>query len=140
MRTRSLILTTAARGLLPLMIVFSVFLLFRGHNEPGGGFVGGLVASAAFALYGFANGVNQARARLHTQPNVLIGAGLLLAAASGLPSLLLGQPFMTGLWSAAQLPVVGKIGTPLFFDIGVYLLVLGVTTMIMFSLAEEAGA
>lgn len=137
MRTRSLILATAARYLLPLMIIFSIFLLFRGHNDPGGGFVGGLVAAAAFALYGFANGVHQARARLHTPPHVLIGMGLLLAGVSGLPALLFGQPFLTGLWSDLRLPVVGKIGTPLFFDIGVYLVVVGITTSILFSLAEE---
>ena len=65
---RSLILTTATRYLLPLMLLFSVFLLFRGHHDPGGGFIGGLVASAAFALYGFAYGMPEARRVLLFDP------------------------------------------------------------------------
>lgn len=133
----SLILSTATRYLLPLLLLFSVFLLLRGHNEPGGGFVGGLVAAAAFILYAIANGIAAEREILHIEPRVFIAVGLLCAAGSGLLSLLSGQPFMAGLWSAQEVPVLGKIGTPLLFDIGVYLVVLGVTLMIVLSLAEE---
>lgn len=133
----SLILATAARYLFPLLLLFSVFLLMRGHNEPGGGFVGGLVAAAAFSLYAMAEGVGTARRLLGVDTRVLIGLGLLVAASSGLISLAAGQPFMTGLWSGFTVPLLGKVGTPLMFDIGVYVVVLGVTLTIVFTLAEE---
>ena len=137
MKTQSLILTTATRYLLPLLLLFSFFLLLRGHNEPGGGFVGGLVAAAAFALYAIAEDVSSTRQILKVEPRLLIAVGVLTATASGVLPLLTGQPFLTALWFKQPLPVLGKVGTPLFFDIGVYLLVLGVTLKIIFSLAEE---
>ena len=84
---------------MPLLLLFSVFLLLRGHNEPGGGFVGGLVAAAAFALYAIAFGVKRARQALLVKPMTLLGAGLLIALFSGLPAVLRGQPFLTALWA-----------------------------------------
>ncbi len=137
MKTQSLILSTATRYLLPLLLLFSFFLLLRGHNEPGGGFVGGLVAAAAFALYALAMDVKAAREILKVDPRVLIAVGVLTAASSGVLSLLTGKPFLTALWLKQPLPVLGKVGTPLLFDVGVYLLVLGVTLMIIFALVEE---
>ncbi len=137
MKTQSLILSTATRYLLPLLLLFSFFLLLRGHNEPGGGFVGGLVAAAAFALYVLAMDVKAAREILKVDPRVLIAVGVLTAASSGVLSLLTGKPFLTALWLKQPLPVLGKVGTPLLFDVGVYLLVLGVTLMIIFALVEE---
>lgn len=134
---QSLILSTATRYLLPLLLLFSVFLLLRGHNEPGGGFVGGLAAAAAFALFTIAFGVEPARQMLWIHPRVLLGLGLLTAAGSGLLAVLVGLPFMTGLWGSFELPAVGKLGTPLLFDIGVYLVVVGMVLMIVFELAEN---
>ncbi|NJN96396.1 MAG: Na+/H+ antiporter subunit B [Anaerolineales bacterium] len=133
----SLILATATRYLLPLLLLFSAFLLLRGHNEPGGGFVGGLVGAAAFALYAIAYGVGLTRQVLRLDPIQLIALGLLIALISGVPGLLSGQPFMTGLWSGQAIPVLGKAGTPVLFDAGVYLLVIGITLTIIFTLAEE---
>jgi multicomponent Na+:H+ antiporter subunit B len=135
----SLILRTASRYLLPLLILFSIFLLFRGHNEPGGGFVAGLVAAAAFALYALATDVQAARYALQVDPHILIGAGLLLALVDGIVPFIYGQEFLTGRWTYLRLPFIGEIeiGSPLFFDIGVYLVVMGVVLMIIFSLAEE---
>lgn len=133
----SLILSTAIRYTLPLMIVFSVFILLRGHNEPGGGFVGGLVAAAAFALYSFTNSLSEVRRALRVEPRTLIGVGLLVAVGSAALSLFTGLPFMTGLWYPDPLPVIGKVGTPFIFDVGVYLVVIGVTLLIIFSLTEE---
>jgi len=133
----SLILSTATRYLLPLLLLFSVFLLLRGHNEPGGGFVGGLVAAAAFALHAIAYGVAMTRRLLGVDPRMLMGLGLLTAVSSGLFGLALGAPFMTGFWSKGTLPVLGKVGTPLLFDIGVYLVVIGVVLTIVFALSEE---
>jgi multicomponent Na+:H+ antiporter subunit B len=133
----SLNLLTAIRYLVPVLLLLSLFLLTRGHNEPGGGFVGGLVAGAAFALYAIAHTVHEARRLLRFPPRTLIGVGLLIAVGSGLVSLLFQQPFMTGIWSTVELPFMGKIGTPGIFDIGVYIAVLGVILQIIFELMEE---
>jgi multicomponent Na+:H+ antiporter subunit B len=137
----SLILQTAARFLLPLMLVFSAFLLLRGHNDPGGGFSGGLVAAGAFALYAAAFDVESARRALKLAPHHLFGIGLLIAAASGTYGLLFGHPFMQAGWwgtlAAAHEVKIG-IGTPFVFDIGVYLVVLGAATLMVFELIEES--
>ena len=117
--------------------MLSVYLLVHGHNVPGGGFVGGLVASAAFALFTIAHGVSRARKTLHFNPRTLIGLGLLVVLASGCPGLFYNKPFLTGMWSSLKIPLLGKIGTPLVFDTGVYLVVIGVALTIIFSLAEE---
>ena len=127
------IFRTAARLLMPLLLLFSLFLLLRGHNQPGGGFVGGLVAAAAFALYGIAFGVERARQALLVRPLTLLGAGLLVAIASGLPGVVRGQPFLTAIWA----PTPVTVGTPVLFDIGVFLVVAGVVLMMLFNLAEE---
>lgn len=127
----SVILNTATRFLQPLLLLYSVFLLLAGHNEPGGGFAGGLVASAAFALSAIARGVPAARRSLWFSPRKLMAAGLLLAVGSGAVSLFRGYPFLTSWWFSP------KFGTPLLFDAGVYLVVIGATTMILFALGEE---
>ncbi len=132
----SVVLRTATRYLLPLLLLFSIFAMLRGHNEPGGGFVGGLVAATAFALYAISYGVAPARELLQIRPRRLIGVGLLIAAASGLIGMAWGDPFMTARWDTREFPVVGKLGTPLLFDIGVYLVVIGVTLTIIFTLME----
>ncbi|MCS6806188.1 MAG: Na+/H+ antiporter subunit B [Acidobacteriota bacterium] len=134
---KSLILSTATYYLLPLLLLFSIFLLIRGHNQPGGGFVGGLVAAAALSLYAIAQGTAEVRRAIRLRWGALIGIGLLTATGSGLLGLLSGYPFMTGRWYAQPVPLLGKVGTPLLFDVGVYLVVLGVTMTIIFTLAEE---
>jgi len=134
---RSILLSAAARYLMPLMLVFSVFLLIRGHNEVGGGFVGGLVATSALMLYAIALSPAALRKLLPVEPHVLVSAGLISTLISGLIPMLAGQPFMTGLWLKNPIPVIGKVGTPLLFDTGVYLVVIGVVTWILLTLAEE---
>ncbi len=133
----SLILSAATRLLLPLMLLFSLFILIRGHNEPGGGFIGGLVASASMALYAIAYDVQRARESLHINTITLIALGLLLALGSGLLPLFSGLPFLTVLWLADPVPVLGEISTAFTFDVGVYLVVVGVTLTIIFTMAEE---
>ncbi len=135
----SLILRTATRYLIALLLLFSVFLLLRGHNHPGGGFAGGLVAAGAFALYSIAFDPGAARELLRVDPRSLIGAGLLTALGSGLPAVLRGQPFLTGQWTYLELAGGTRVdvGTPLLFDVGVYLAVLGMTLTIILALAEE---
>ncbi len=129
----SLILRTATRFLMPLLLLYAVFLLLRGHNAPGGGFVGGLIVAAAFSLYALAFGVPAARAALLIETRTLLGAGLLVALMSGLPAVLLGQPFLTAQWTDIGMAV----GTPLVFDVGVFLVVIGVVLTMTFNLAEE---
>jgi multicomponent Na+:H+ antiporter subunit A len=128
------IFKTGARLLMPLLLLFALFLLWRGHNEPGGGFVGGLVASAAFSLYLIAYGVERARRALIIRPGTLLGVGLLTALISGIPAALRGQPFLTAQWTVEPI----HVGTPVLFDIGVFLVVTGVMLMMIFSLAEES--
>ena len=119
---------------MPLLLLFAAFLLMRGHNEPGGGFTGGLVAAAAFSLLMIAHGVARAREVLRVHPMTLLAVGLLLAVTSGLPAVLVGQPFLTSQWMLQ--PLVA--GTPLLFDVGVFAVVVGVVLMMIFYLAEEA--
>ncbi len=129
----SLILRTATHILMPLMLMFGFFQLLRGHNAPGGGFVGGLIVAAAYALHSFAFGVHAARKALLTDPLRLAAFGLLLALTSGTLPMFLGQPFLKALWLSPEF----GIGTPLSFDIGVFLVVIGVVLTMTFSLAEE---
>ena len=109
---------------MPLLLLFAAFLLWRGHNEPGGGFVGGLVAAAAFSLYLMAFGVGRARRALFVKPMTLLGAGLLVALISSIPAAVRGQPFLTAQWVVEPL----TLGTPMLFDIGVFLVVTGVVS------------
>jgi multicomponent Na+:H+ antiporter subunit B len=134
---RSLLLPVAARYLVPLMLIFSVFLLQRGHNEIGGGFVGGLVAASALMLYAIAISPQALRRLLPAPPYFIIGIGLLAALTSGVIPILYGRPFMTGLWLKNPIPVIGKLGTPLLFDSGVYLVVIGVVLWILLTSAED---
>ncbi len=135
--TRSLILTTATRFLLPLLLVFSIFVLLRGHNDPGGGFIGGLVGSAAFALYALAFDVRDARSALRISPRKLFAIGLLFAIVGGSFPLLVGYPFMTGLKWERTIPAIGYLSVPLVFDVGVYLVVMGVVLTIVFTFFDN---
>jgi multicomponent Na+:H+ antiporter subunit B len=134
---RSSILQTATRVLMPILLLFALFLLLRGHNEPGGGFVGGLVVAASFVLYALAYGVDAGRRALLVDPSTLLGGGLLIALLSGVPAVLSGQPFMTARWTRLGFgAAVYDVGTPLVFDIGVFLAVVGVVVTIVFTLAD----
>ena len=134
----SSILQTAARLLMPLLLLFAVFLTLRGHNQPGGGFVGGLVVAASFVLYSIAFSVNAARRALLVRPSTLLGVGPLVAFSSGLPAVIAGRPFMTAIWVDVPLgSTVLAVGTPLVFDIGVFIAVVGVVLTIVFTLADS---
>jgi multicomponent Na+:H+ antiporter subunit B len=134
---RTIILKTASSYLLPVLLMFSVFILLRGHYLPGGGFVGGLIASMAYVLHAFANGLSDTKNLLRIHPGLLMPIGLLIAFLSGLAPMFFGLPFMTGLWYPEAIPVLGAIGSTLFFDIGVYLVVVGVTLTIIFTIVDE---
>jgi multisubunit Na+/H+ antiporter MnhB subunit len=130
------ILRTATRFLFPLLLLFSVFLLWRGHHEPGGGFVGGLVAATAFVLLALAETPAAAREVLRLPATLLVPIGLGISAATGMLALVLGRPFLTGLWSKSGGGAL-ELGTPLLFDLGVYVTVMGVVLSILLSLMEE---
>ncbi len=131
----TMILRETTRRLVPLILVFSVFLLLRGHEHPGGGFVGGLVASIAFSLYAFVFGPQAARGILRAGPRAIGAAGLAVAITSGfVGSIRDAAPFLTGQWGT----LAGlKIGTPVMFDVGVYLVVIGVVLTFVLGIKEQ---
>ena len=135
----SVILQVSTRFLQTCFLMYSIHLLFAGHNQPGGGFVGGLTASAAFILHAIAFDVKSARRFLRVDPHVFVGLGLLLALGSASFSFLTGQAFFNDHWMERHFLVIGNInlGTPFFFDLGVYCVVLGTSIMIFLQLAEE---
>jgi multicomponent Na+:H+ antiporter subunit B len=135
----SIILRTSTRYMFPPLIVFSIYVLLRGHHFPGGGFVGGLFAGSAFTLYALAYSVADARKALRQDPRDLTAIGLAVALLSGVPALFSQHSFLAGTWWELPLPTGGTldIGTPLIFDIGVYLVVMGVLLTIVFALGEE---
>lgn len=117
----SLILSSLARYVLWACLLLSVFVLLRGHNEPGGGFIGGLIGALGFVFHAIALGPAETRRLLRLEPIAWAGLGLLLATLSGLPALLIhAEPFLTHQWITG-LP----IGTAIPFDVGVYLVVVG---------------
>lgn len=134
---KSVILSNAVRIIFPLLLIFSVLLLLRGHDLPGGGFSGGLVAAAAFSLLALADGISKAQNTLRINTSTLIAIGLMLALISGLIAVFAGAPFMTSYWFEFNFINPLKIGTPLLFDSGVYLVVLGVILKIVFTLMEN---
>ena len=129
----SLILRTLAPAITVLMVAFSIFVTLRGHNSPGGGFIGGLLAASGVALYAIAFGVEPTRRMLRLHPLSLAAGGLVLSAVSGLVSALYGVPYMTGLWFDIGIDV----STVMSFDIGVYLVVLGAFSSILLALEER---
>lgn len=123
----SQILDTVSRAAFPPVLVFSLYLLFVGHNAPGGGFVGGLTAGTAFVLLYAGGGIERVREVVGLGYEALLGAGLLLAGVTGLGSLAFGQPFLTSAILRWHPPLLGEVKfvTVLLFDIGVYLIVIG---------------
>jgi len=135
----SLILKTATRLLVGLILTFSVYLLMRGHNAPGGGFAAALVASTGFALFAIAEGPAVVRRALRIVPQKIAMSGLSLALVSGLAAIAVGRPFLTGMWWIWERKQDSAlaIGTPLFFDMGVFLAVLGTILTLILALEEN---
>ncbi|WP_108260614.1 Na+/H+ antiporter subunit B [Mangrovicoccus ximenensis] len=133
----SIILKAGSRYLVGLLLVFSVYMLLRGHNEPGGGFIGGLCGATGFILYGIAFGTADARAALRLKPQTIAIAGLGLALLAGLGAGLAGEAFLTGLWLFVGGAEDGlPLSSVLVFDIGVYLVVFGAILTMVFELEE----
>lgn len=133
----TIIFRTIAPLIVAIMLVFSFYVCLRGHNEPGGGFIGGLIAAAAVEVLGLAMGVPQTREALRFDPLAVAGVGVLLAAVSGLASMFIAAPFMTSIWFYLDVgDTVIPLSTPLFFDLGVYLTVFG--SLVAVGLALES--
>lgn len=126
MTPRAVILDVFVRGLYPLMLLASIWILLRGHNEPGGGFIGGMVAVAATAMLAVARGAEFAQRRMPLGPLRLAAAGVLLSLVSGLPAFATGSAYMTHLWGSLPLGFTDfDVSTVLAFDIGVFAAVWG---------------
>ena len=137
----TVIIRIAAKKLMPLLIVFSLFLLLRGHSHPGGGFLGGLTAGAGMCFYAFANGTEKTLKLWFARPWHLLVGGLMLLFVAALAGFAFNEPLLTAYWLRFNLPLLGslKLGTPLLFDGGVYLVVSGALLLIIISLMEEYG-
>ena len=128
------------RLLLPLAMLVAVYLFMRGHNQPGGGFVAGLVMSVALLLQYIVSGTEWVEAHLNVNPRHWIAVGLLLTLATGLGAVAMGFPFLTTHTVHLSLPLLGDIHLPsaLFFDTGVFTLVVGATLLILTALAHQS--
>lgn len=135
----SVILQIASKYLRWILLAFAVLALLRGHNQPGGGFIGGLLAGLAIVFRGFAYSINQVKQELKSKPMIYTGLGLLFILLSFLPGIFAGNELMTGVWLKIPLPLLGelKLGSPLIFDIGVFFGVIGVTLLFVFSLTKK---
>ncbi|WP_193336545.1 MnhB domain-containing protein [Devosia beringensis] len=134
----TVIFRTIAPMIVATVLVFSLYICLRGHNEPGGGFIGGLIAASAIAILGMATSAAKARRALHIDPLAIAGFGVLMAALSGLLSIFNGNPFLTSIW--LYLDIGGStvpLSTPLIFDLGVYCVVFGTIASIALALEGD---
>ncbi len=134
----SVILQIASKYVRALLLIFALIVLFRGHNHPGGGFIGGMLAGLSVAYRGFAYQQEEVRNNTKIQPEYYIAFGFFLILVSMVPSLIMGHDLMTGEWLKLN-TFLGqiKLGTPLIFDVGVFSAVIGVTILFMFSLNRQ---
>ncbi len=133
-----LMLTVATRVLLPLALLVGVYILLRGHNMPGGGFIAGLIVAIAFLMQAMASGYAWAHQRARLDAHVLIGGGVVLAGATGLVPLLFGRPFLTSTFGYVHLPLVGEVelASAMAFDLGVFLTVVGTCLLALATLSR----
>ncbi len=134
--THPVILASFARLLLPIALIVAMFILLRGHNLPGGGFIAGLITAVALVMQYLANGVVWTQKRLPANVHSVIGYGLLIAVVTGLASWLFNYPFLTSTFSHIHWPIIGEfeLASAMPFDLGVYLVVVGATSLILINL------
>ena len=130
----------AMRWLFPVIVVLSIYLFLRGHDQPGGGFIAGITLSTGFVLQYLAGGARWVEDRLRIRPTLWIGAGLLVALFTGAGAWLFGRPFLTSSFQYLELPVLGRVplASALAFDLGVFVLVVGATVLILIALAHQS--
>lgn len=136
----SVIFDTLLNMVFRTALVFSAFLLFAGHNQPGGGFVGGLVASAALVLRYVAGGADEVDRVVSWDERAVLGTGLLVAAATGMAGWIFGDAFLYAVEVEAHVPILGELHatSALPFDIGVYIVVIGLGLSVLRSLGKSA--
>ncbi|MET0728357.1 MAG: MnhB domain-containing protein [Acidimicrobiales bacterium] len=136
---RLVVLDRSVRVIFHPILLASLYLLFVGHNQPGGGFVGGLVAGAAVAMRYVAGGIAEVRSLNRFRPWTILGSGLLLSTVAAAVPLLLGQEILESGLVSWDSPVLGsvKVSSTLVFDSGVYLLVIGLVLMVFESFGDE---
>ena len=139
MKTNNLILETATRIILFVIVLFSIYMFFAGHYEPGGGFIGGLMTSAAIVLLLLSSDIKTVTQILPFDYKRVIAVGLLFSAATATGGLLFGKPLLTHWYTYVNLPVLGELSlhTAVLFDIGVYLVVIGTTMTIIQTIGES---
>ncbi|EIW88893.1 putative monovalent cation/H+ antiporter subunit A [Alishewanella agri BL06] len=137
-----MLLATVAQSLLPLALMVSVYIFFRGHNLPGGGFIAGLITAVALILQYIAHGVDWMKARVNIEYQRVVAIGLLVALVTGLASFLFGRPFLTSWFDYFDVPLLGEVelASAMAFDLGVYLTVVGSTLLILSSLGKMTTA
>lgn len=135
-----MMLVVATRLLLPMAVMVGLYIFLRGHNQPGGGFIAGLIISIAILMQYMASGYLFAAQRMRADHHTLIGVGILIAAATGLGSLLFGVPFLTTAYDYFTLPIIGEfeLATAILFDIGVALTVIGAVILALAQLSKVA--
>jgi multisubunit Na+/H+ antiporter MnhB subunit len=134
----NIILEKIARLFLRIVAIVSIFLLLRGHNSPGGGFIGGIVLAVGFIFYGIIFGSENIKKSIRLDTSVWIGIGLVLIFTAAIVPAFSGLAPLTGLWYTGSLPLLGTlhIGTPLLFDTGIFIAVTGVILSIVISTME----
>jgi len=138
-RSNDVILKTIAKVVIFIILTFSVYLMFAGHNHPGGGFIGALMASAAFILLTMAFGLQTMRQVIPIDFRVLTAIGLTVAILTGIGSFLFDAPFLSHAFGHFELPLLGdtELATAMLFDLGVYLTVIGVTMTIILTIGRD---
>ena len=133
-----MMLAIVSQSLLPLALLVSVYIFLRGHNQPGGGFIAGLITSVAIIQQYIAHGVDWVKERLRINYQWMVASGLLIAASTGIGSWFFDRPFLTSWFDYFSLPWVGKfeLASAMLFDLGVYLTVVGATLLILANLGK----
>lgn len=136
----SVLLQIATKYIKWILVVFALVALLRGHNHPGGGFIGGLLVGLSVVFQSLASNAKSAKDKLKIQPESYIVIGMMLIFISTIPGLFLKNTFMAGVWVSVPFPLLGelKLGTPFLFDIGVFMAVIGVALMFFFTFNRVA--
>ncbi|UOE95616.1 Na(+)/H(+) antiporter subunit B [Alkalihalobacillus sp. LMS39] len=139
MKTNNVMLHTITRIVTFIILIFSVYLFFAGHNNPGGGFIGGLMTASALLLLYLGFDMGSIKKALPINFTTMIAAGLLISLLTGIASMFRGDPFLTQYFDYFQLPILGEteLTTALPFDLGIYLVVVGIALLIILTIGED---